>query len=93
MKVNITVKDINDNKPELAVDEVFLCESDVAGTVIKACYDQTRFVRVQTFVLTCVEGVLMQQSNKPLIITRCQLCHHFPSCCVIHKNSFRQGRL
>lgn len=39
VKVNITVKDINDNKPELAVDEVFLCESDVAGTVIKACYD------------------------------------------------------
>lgn len=39
MKVNVTVKDINDNKPELAVDEVFLCESDVAGTVIKACYD------------------------------------------------------
>lgn len=33
MKVNITVKDMNDNKPELAVDEVFLCENDMAGTV------------------------------------------------------------
>lgn len=33
MKVNITVKDVNDNKPELAVDEVFLCENDMAGTV------------------------------------------------------------
>lgn len=39
MKVNVTVKDINDNKPELVVDEVSVCESDVAGTVIKACYD------------------------------------------------------
>lgn len=35
MKVNITVKDINDNKPELVADEVFLCENDMAGTVIK----------------------------------------------------------
>lgn len=34
VKVNVTVKDVNDNKPELAVDEVYLCESDVAGTVI-----------------------------------------------------------
>lgn len=33
MKVNITVKDVNDNKPELAVDEVFLCENDMPGTV------------------------------------------------------------
>lgn len=39
MKVNVTVKDINDNKPELVVDEVFLCESDAVGTVTKACYD------------------------------------------------------
>ncbi|CAG00320.1 unnamed protein product [Tetraodon nigroviridis] len=39
VKVNVTVKDINDNKPELVVDEVSVCESDVAGTVIKACYD------------------------------------------------------
>lgn len=35
VKVNITVKDINDNKPELVADEVFLCEKDMAGTVIK----------------------------------------------------------
>lgn len=42
MKVNITVKDINDNKPELAVDEIFLCENDVAGTVIKTQYLQYR---------------------------------------------------
>ncbi|KAM9344858.1 cadherin-5 [Symphorus nematophorus] len=34
VKVNITVKDINDNKPELAVDEIFLCENDIANTVI-----------------------------------------------------------
>lgn len=39
MKVNVTVKDINDNKPELAADDVFLCESDVAGTVIIAGFD------------------------------------------------------
>lgn len=42
MKVNITVKDINDNKPELAVDEIFLCENDIAGTVIKTQYLQYR---------------------------------------------------
>ncbi|KAM7408338.1 hypothetical protein PAMA_002172 [Pampus argenteus] len=34
VKVNIIVQDINDNKPELAVDEIFVCESDNAGTVI-----------------------------------------------------------
>ncbi|XP_030297998.1 cadherin-5 [Sparus aurata] len=34
VKVNITVQDINDNKPELAVDEIFLCENDVTNTVI-----------------------------------------------------------
>ncbi|XP_044227926.1 cadherin-5 [Thunnus albacares] len=34
VKVNIIVQDINDNKPELSVDEIFLCESDNAGTVI-----------------------------------------------------------
>ncbi|XP_073337863.1 cadherin-5 [Pagrus major] len=34
VKVNITVKDINDNKPELAVDEIFLCENDATDTVI-----------------------------------------------------------
>ena len=33
VKVNIIVQDINDNKPELSVDEIFLCESDNAGTV------------------------------------------------------------
>ncbi|TKS86084.1 Cadherin-5 Vascular endothelial cadherin [Collichthys lucidus] len=34
VKVNITVKDINDNKPELSVDEIFICENDHVGTVI-----------------------------------------------------------
>lgn len=34
VKVNIIVQDINDNKPELSVDEIFLCEDDKAGTVI-----------------------------------------------------------
>ncbi|XP_076599285.1 cadherin-5 [Chaetodon auriga] len=34
VKVNITVQDINDNKPELTVDEIFLCENDIADTVI-----------------------------------------------------------
>ncbi|XP_070697470.1 cadherin-5 [Pempheris klunzingeri] len=34
VKVNIIVQDINDNKPELAVDEIFVCESDITGTVI-----------------------------------------------------------
>ncbi|XP_060943255.1 cadherin-5 [Limanda limanda] len=34
VKVNIIVQDINDNKPELAVDEIFVCENDVTNTVI-----------------------------------------------------------
>ncbi|KAM3862896.1 cadherin-5 [Diretmus argenteus] len=34
VKVNILVQDINDNEPELAVDEVFVCENDMIGTVI-----------------------------------------------------------
>ncbi|GLD69635.1 cadherin-5-like protein [Lates japonicus] len=34
VKVNITVQDTNDNKPELAVDEIFVCENDVTNTVI-----------------------------------------------------------
>nr|UUW46977.1 cadherin-5 [Platichthys stellatus] len=34
VKVNINVQDINDNKPELAVDEIFVCENDVTNTVI-----------------------------------------------------------
>ncbi|XP_034465174.1 cadherin-5 isoform X1 [Hippoglossus hippoglossus] len=34
VKVNIKVQDINDNKPELAVDEIFVCENDVTNTVI-----------------------------------------------------------
>nr|XP_057915046.1 cadherin-5 [Doryrhamphus excisus] len=34
VKVNIIVEDVNDNKPELAVDEIFVCESDTAKTVI-----------------------------------------------------------
>ncbi|XP_022608561.1 cadherin-5 [Seriola dumerili] len=34
VKVNIVVQDINDNKPELVVDEIFVCENDVTETVI-----------------------------------------------------------
>ncbi|XP_071385765.1 cadherin-5 [Centroberyx affinis] len=34
VKVSILVQDINDNEPELAVDEIFVCENDMAGTVI-----------------------------------------------------------
>ncbi|KAL7384109.1 hypothetical protein ABVT39_024285 [Epinephelus coioides] len=34
VKVNIIVQDINDNKPELAVDEIFVCENDPTNTVI-----------------------------------------------------------
>ncbi|KAG8000371.1 Cadherin-5 [Nibea albiflora] len=34
VKVNITVKDVNDNKPELSVDDIFICENDRTGTVI-----------------------------------------------------------
>ncbi|XP_054456421.1 cadherin-5 [Anoplopoma fimbria] len=34
VKVNITVQDINDNKPELTVDEIFVCENDLTDTVI-----------------------------------------------------------
>lgn len=34
VKVNIIVQDINDNKPELTVDEIFVCENDATHTVI-----------------------------------------------------------
>ncbi|XP_070772508.1 cadherin-5 [Enoplosus armatus] len=34
VKVNIIVQDINDNKPELAVDEIFVCENDITDMVI-----------------------------------------------------------
>ncbi|TDH01563.1 hypothetical protein EPR50_G00181480 [Perca flavescens] len=34
VKVNIIVQDINDNKPELTVDEIFVCENDLTNTVI-----------------------------------------------------------
>ncbi|XP_040905098.1 cadherin-5 [Toxotes jaculatrix] len=34
VKVNIIVQDINDHKPELAVDEIFICENDMTNTVI-----------------------------------------------------------
>ncbi|XP_031171880.1 cadherin-5 [Sander lucioperca] len=34
VKVNIIVKDINDNKPELTVDEIFVCENDLTNMVI-----------------------------------------------------------
>ncbi|XP_029377051.1 cadherin-5 isoform X2 [Echeneis naucrates] len=34
VKVNIVVQDINDNKPELDVDEIFVCENDITNTVI-----------------------------------------------------------
>ncbi|KAM8851698.1 cadherin-5 [Synchiropus picturatus] len=34
VKVNIIVQDVNDNKPELIVDETILCENDMANTVI-----------------------------------------------------------
>lgn len=73
VKVNVTVKDINDNKPELAADDVFLCESDVAGTVIIAGFDEARFACVQRFLMSCVDvirciGCLMQQKTLPLCI-------------------------
>ncbi|XP_044070445.1 cadherin-5 [Siniperca chuatsi] len=34
VKVGIVVQDINDNKPELSVDEIFVCENDITNTVI-----------------------------------------------------------
>ncbi|XP_071335981.1 cadherin-5 isoform X2 [Trachinotus anak] len=34
VNVNIVVEDVNDNKPELVVDEIFVCENDVTDTVI-----------------------------------------------------------
>ncbi|XP_041646257.1 cadherin-5 [Cheilinus undulatus] len=34
VKVNIIVQDVNDNKPELVVDEIFVCENDFTNTVI-----------------------------------------------------------
>ena len=40
VKVNINVQDINDNKPELAVDELHVCENDITDTVRKTCCKQ-----------------------------------------------------
>lgn len=40
VKVNIIVQDINDNKPELAVDEIFVCENDNTDMVRKTQYLQ-----------------------------------------------------
>uniref|UniRef100_A0A673YEL6 Cadherin-5 n=1 Tax=Salmo trutta TaxID=8032 RepID=A0A673YEL6_SALTR len=34
VNVNILVIDINDNKPELSIEEIFVCENDMAGMVI-----------------------------------------------------------
>ncbi|CAL8254545.1 unnamed protein product [Lota lota] len=34
VKVNISVQDVNDNAPELVWDDIFVCENDMAGTVI-----------------------------------------------------------
>lgn len=34
VKVKILVQDVNDNAPELVWDDVFVCENDMAGTVI-----------------------------------------------------------
>nr|XP_029136222.1 cadherin-5 [Labrus bergylta] len=34
VKVNIIVQDVNDNKPDLAVDEIFVCENDFTNMVI-----------------------------------------------------------
>lgn len=80
MKVNITVKDINDNKPELVADDVFLCKGDVAGTVIMGGFDETRFVCVQMSVLTCVD----------LIRCRRRWMHHAIRLCLISTGSVGQ---
>ncbi|KAI3363439.1 hypothetical protein L3Q82_012053 [Scortum barcoo] len=34
VKVNIIVQDINDNRPELDVEEIFVCENDFTNTVV-----------------------------------------------------------
>lgn len=34
VKVNIVVQDVNDNKPELTADEIFVCENDLTDTVV-----------------------------------------------------------
>ncbi|XP_054874408.1 cadherin-5 [Amphiprion ocellaris] len=34
VKVNIIIQDVNDNQPELSVDEIFVCENDATKTVI-----------------------------------------------------------
>ncbi|CAN9500220.1 unnamed protein product [Ophioblennius macclurei] len=34
VKVNVIVQDLNDNQPELLVDEIFVCENDATSTVI-----------------------------------------------------------
>ncbi|XP_059928524.1 cadherin-5 [Gadus macrocephalus] len=34
VRVNISVQDLNDNAPELVWDDIFVCENDMAGTVI-----------------------------------------------------------
>lgn len=52
VKVNIIVEDVNDNPPELSVDDVFLCENDLADTVIGTLRATDKDDRPATFTFS-----------------------------------------
>ncbi|XP_017287281.1 cadherin-5 [Kryptolebias marmoratus] len=49
VKVNINVLDINDNKPELYVEEIYVCENDMANTVIGTLQARDKDEQLATF--------------------------------------------
>lgn len=59
MKVNINVQDINDNKPELAVDEIYVCENDNAQTVRRRFWPDLSVLRVVLWCVFTVELMLV----------------------------------
>ncbi|XP_059215275.1 cadherin-5 [Centropristis striata] len=50
VKVNIIVQDVNDNKPELMVDEIFVCENDPTNTVIGTLRATDKDEQIPSFV-------------------------------------------
>lgn len=82
MKVNITVKDVNDNKPELVVDEVYLCENDMPGTVNNNPLSE-RVTRVSVPLGLKVEQVVSHRRH----------CMRYQNGCVFIKtrDNFRPG--
>ncbi|XP_061601235.1 cadherin-5 [Cololabis saira] len=54
VKVKIIVQDVNDNPPELSVDEVFVCENDVTNTVIGVLRATDKDEQAATFTFTLI---------------------------------------